>query len=531
MLTTFVVACLAMQSTAGAVLSGKNGAILFTSGRDGGDSVSKLYLNTVKPDVIGETVVGPITPMGGIQYKHSTWSPDRTKIAYSAGLPTGNPLTENFDIYIQDLTNGSVQPLTNITDDLHADRPAWSPDGTRIAYEQETVNGSGFRDIHIAKSNGGSDTNLTQAVTSYYGDAAWSPDSKTLYFQKGDPSGTNTMDIVKRAADGTGSETLAIPNSGASEFQPSISPDGSKICYTKGDGFNNNTDVWIDNTTGASAPTDFSDNPGSGDINCAWSPDGLKIAYVRGVFSAGELVTELSNDSSIPITVTNVLGVFDGNPDWAPDGRPKCDVPNVVTEPNKPVSVPLQCTDTGPQYEQTPTRETVVDGPTIGTLSDIVEGDPSRVVYTPKPGFQGKVTFTYTGFDLRGFTSPATTVTINVTNPPPVLSKLKVNKTIRKSAATPKLSTKKKGTTISFVLSEDAQVTLSFKRTGKLSSSKTVAKGSVTLSAKAGTNRVIFRGKLSVTKNLLLGKYKLTAVATDPLGAKSASKTARFKLK
>jgi hypothetical protein len=203
----------------------------------------------------------------------------------------------------------------------------------------------------------------------------------------------------------------------------------------------------------------------------------------------------------------------------------------VVATINKPITIPLNCTDTGPAYERTPTRETVVDGPTIGTLETIVEGDPSLVTYTPQPGFLGKVTFTYTGFDLRGFTSPATTVAINVTNPAPEISKLKISKSIKKSSASPRLSPKKKGTTISFTLSEDAQVTLAFKRTGKLASSRTGTKGSVTIAGKAGTNRVIFRGKLAKKLDLSLGKYKLTAVATDPFGAKSKSKTARFSLK
>ena len=31
-----------------------------------------------------------------------------------------------------------------------------------------------------------------------------------------------------------------------------------------------------------------------------------------------------SDGSGIPIDLTNTAGKFDGNPDWAPDGRPRC---------------------------------------------------------------------------------------------------------------------------------------------------------------------------------------------------------------
>ena len=103
-----LLAVLIVAGPAGAVLAGTNGRILFTSGRDsanGDDNEAKLFLRTV----IGSAGLGlaspTLTPSGG-QHKHATWSPDRTKIVYARGTP-GSPMTENFDIYIQDLTTGA----------------------------------------------------------------------------------------------------------------------------------------------------------------------------------------------------------------------------------------------------------------------------------------------------------------------------------------------------------------------------------------------------------------------------------------
>lgn len=52
------------------------------------------------------------------QHRHPTWSPDRTKIAYARGDPAMGAMTENFDVYILDLTTpGAVpQAITNTAD-------------------------------------------------------------------------------------------------------------------------------------------------------------------------------------------------------------------------------------------------------------------------------------------------------------------------------------------------------------------------------------------------------------------------------
>ena len=57
------------------------------------------------------------------------------------------------------------------------------------------------------------------------------------------------------------------------------------------------------------------------DYNCTFSPDGEFIAFVEGTFSSGILVHEDSDDADSvkgATTLTpDVVGAFDGNPDWA----------------------------------------------------------------------------------------------------------------------------------------------------------------------------------------------------------------------
>ena len=62
------------------------------------------------------------------------------------------------------------------------DRPAWSPDGNRIAYETEVTNGSGQMDILVVDLEENSFFNLTQTPAVTEGKPFWSPDGKQIYY-------------------------------------------------------------------------------------------------------------------------------------------------------------------------------------------------------------------------------------------------------------------------------------------------------------------------------------------------------------
>ena len=107
--------------------------------------------------------------------------------------------------------------------------------------------------------------------------------------------------------------------------------------------------------------------------------------------------------------------MFDGNADWAPDGRPTCPDSSATTTVNTPVTITVTCNDTGPAYERSDVKEFKSFEPNHGTLQQEFAGEP--FIYTPDKNFSGTDSFVVNSFDDFGFGSEAGTVTISVRPP------------------------------------------------------------------------------------------------------------------
>ena len=414
------VALLSFVAPAGATpLPGENGRIVLISYQNFGQARAELFLLPVPSSTGGGSLSPPIATSATERHRHPTWSPDRTKIAFARG-PTAGP----YDIWVQDLTSplSATNPKNlTLSSPSSEDRPAWSPDGTHIAFEKDQgVPAS--RDIFVASAaNGSGQTNITNTAGAIEGKPAWDPTGSTIYYEKGNAQdATANTNIVKRSVSypsgipTVGTETLAVADSGGPEIQPAISPNGDKICYGTGYPGATTPDIRVALLTSTpSSGTEVSTTVPS--YYCTWSPDNTMVAYTAGAGSAGDLVMVRADDTSlfeIPLATGTDIQT---NPDWAPDARPVCPDSTVLTGVNVPVTFPVECTDTGPAYEQTDVREFGDTSPANGTLTQEFAGDP--FTYTPNQGFVGTDSFEVSSFDELGFGIDRGTVTIKVAAP------------------------------------------------------------------------------------------------------------------
>ena len=93
-------------------------------------------------------------------------SPNGARAAFSA----------RGDIFTVPAEHGAIRNLTR-TSSADEDHPAWSPDGTMVAY---TTDGTGGQQIAVRPAQGGAEKLLTRFPIGFYYTPVWSPDGRML---------------------------------------------------------------------------------------------------------------------------------------------------------------------------------------------------------------------------------------------------------------------------------------------------------------------------------------------------------------
>ena len=206
-----------------------------------------------------------------------------------------------------------------VADVLMEGAPAWSADGSRIAF-------SGFEpgpqvvipDIWVVNADGSDLVNLTMSTGASMLWPSWSPDGTRIVF-----ADTQSRDLWTIHVE-TGDRTR-ITSDFAHQSSPAWSLDGSLIAYcslpVEGNSLGAN-DIWVANPDG----TDASRLTEMGDAcSPSWSPDSQQIAFTVFEFSSepgGDHadVWVMEKDGSGQRNLTNDPTRFDRRPSWSPDG-------------------------------------------------------------------------------------------------------------------------------------------------------------------------------------------------------------------
>lgn len=278
---------------------------------------------TINPDSTGETDVSNSDRLD----EDVNWSADGVKLAFDA-------FGEGAQIWSMNADGSAQTDLTNNTD-TDAFLPAWSPDGTQVAYSQADP-ASNSDGIWVMNADGSNqhevipptDIPETGFVENLFPN--WSPDgARIAYSREVNDEGQqiDTSQIWVANADGSGTPQNVSNNADWDE-DPNWSPNGAQLAFDKYPGDNDvPAEIWVMNADGSGAhqvtfPTD------SSDVGAAFSPDGTQIAYESDPFTIikGERNQEIwvvNADGSNDHQVSSPPGGFDDYlPDWQPVGSP-----------------------------------------------------------------------------------------------------------------------------------------------------------------------------------------------------------------
>jgi dipeptidyl aminopeptidase/acylaminoacyl peptidase len=122
-----------------------------------------------------------LTQGGDFSVGDFSWSPDGTRIAFSAQKDPDLISTETADVYVVTVDGGAVKKIVSTPGP--DTNPKWSPDGKRIAFE--TAAGSKYffytnMKIAVVDADGGTPQVLTDAFDEDAGLIGWGPDG--IYF-------------------------------------------------------------------------------------------------------------------------------------------------------------------------------------------------------------------------------------------------------------------------------------------------------------------------------------------------------------
>ena len=340
--------------------------IAFMSNRAGNNNIW-----VIRPD---GSDLRQVTDIPGIS-EYPTWSPDSSRIAFNCTfgrrLSTGSG---DFEICV---VNFDGTELIQLTDTPGSNKfPAWSPDGTRVAFESDRdgwptlpdyeplgydPGDFGDSEIYIMNIDGSEQINLTNHPREGDTFPAWSRDGYLVFsrygclmIMRGDGSGLTPLgscldgghfpdwyqpgetpvskiqsadrcliafvderngqvDIFSILSDGT--QLTQLTADSAQERWPVWSPGGKQIAYQNYMDDRSIPEIFVMSSNGA-GQVNLTNNPGD-DWSPAWSPDGKKIAFYSQR-SEGAALYLMNSDGS---AVTKIPGTDVGaSPDWSPDG-------------------------------------------------------------------------------------------------------------------------------------------------------------------------------------------------------------------
>lgn len=205
------------------------------------------------------------------------WSPDGTRIACASNVHPALDGRRTREIYTM-FADGHDQQRRTVTwaapgIPASAGVPAWSPNGTRLAYISYLAGGpSEANELHVVDLAGNRLLTWDLALSRI----AWSPDGSRIAFAR-----SGQLWVITLA---TGQATPLTEAEAGTQWpvrqDPAWSPDGSRLVFAQQTTPEQPAKLWWMHADGTQ-PEQVTQGDGE-DRHPEWSPDGLKLAYARG---------------------------------------------------------------------------------------------------------------------------------------------------------------------------------------------------------------------------------------------------------
>ena len=265
-------------------------------------------------------------------------SPDGRSVAYTVRETNWDENAFETEIWLADAVTGATRQLTNAKKSSQS--PAWSPDGTRLAFISDRTD---KRQIYLINPQGGEAealTNLEEGVSSF----EWSPDGKAIAYTATEPKTAALKDRDKKdgefqvveqdhrmthlfVMDVSTRATRTLTSGAFTVGSFSWSPDSRSIAFDHriNPELKNGGSADISIVTVADASIRKLVTQEGPDTNPVWSPDGSRIAFQTAManpafFYANSHIATIAAGGGTP---TAISSTFDEDPQivaWKPSG-------------------------------------------------------------------------------------------------------------------------------------------------------------------------------------------------------------------
>jgi dipeptidyl aminopeptidase/acylaminoacyl peptidase len=265
-------------------------------------------------------------------------SPDGHSVAYTVQRTNWDDNAYETDIWLADVASGQTRQLT--TSKKSSTAPAWSPDGSRIAFISDR---SEKRQMYVIDPRGGEAEALT-SLEDGVGNFAWAPDGRTIAYTATEPKSAAMKERDKKFGEFqivdadqrmtqlflltvASRDTRQLTHGAFTVGRYAWSPDGTRIAFdhqvNPSPGSGGTADISIVTVAdGALKDLVTQDGP---DTHPVWAPDGSQIAFESSMANAAYFYTNhpiavVAAGGGTPVALT---AAFDEDPQivaWKPGG-------------------------------------------------------------------------------------------------------------------------------------------------------------------------------------------------------------------